>query len=316
MPQGDRMADDNPMNPAGWMAAMQKAQGDLMRQWSDLSAMWASQASAPGNAGTAPASGNTTQASADVAHRLMGQFEQYLGVTRSLWELLGKAASAAPEQRAQSFSEGLMTLQNQFSALFAPVMGASGAAANPWQGFGAAFGNLPGAPVQWPFSMAGAMPGWPASQPAAPWMSWPAALGPGREQQETWQRIATLGTRYTQAQASLATQWNQIITTALRDLGTKLTPRLQSGSAPGSMKEIYDLWVETAESAYSQAAHGAAFMSAQAELSNAMSQLRIAQRELIEEWARQFDLPTRAELNTLHQQMRQLTSALQKLGGL
>jgi BMFP domain-containing protein YqiC len=50
-------------------------------------------------------------------------------------------------------------------------------------------------------------------------------------------------------------------------------------------------------------------------LSNAMSQLRIAQREMFEEWARQFDLPTRAELNTLHQQVRQLTSALQKLNG-
>lgn len=306
------MANDNPMDPAGWMATMQKAQGDLMRQWSELSTTWAGQA-APANAGPAAAAGSS-QAGADVARRFMGQFEQYLGVTRSVWELLGKAASAAPEQRAQSFSDGLMALQNQFAAMFAPVMGA-GAVPNPWQGLGAAFGGLPGAAAQWPFSMPGAMPGWP-SQSAAPWMSWPAALGPAREQQETWQRLATLGSRYAQAQTSLATQWNQIITTALRDLGTKLTPRLQSGSMPASMKEIYDLWVETAEGAYSQAAHGAAFMSAQAELSNAMSQLRIAQRELFEEWARQFDLPTRAELNTLHQQMRQFTSALQKLGGL
>jgi class III poly(R)-hydroxyalkanoic acid synthase PhaE subunit len=313
------MANDNPMDPAGWMAAMQKAQGDLMRQWSDLSTAWAGQGT-PADAGPAAAAGSS-HAGADVARRFMGQFEQYLGVTRSVWELLGKAASAAPEQRGQSFSDGLMTLQNQFAAMFAPVMGA-GAAPNPWQGFGAAFGNLPGASAQWPFSMmsgsmmGGGMPGWPPSQPAAPWMSWPAALGPAREQQETLQRMATLGSRYAQAQASLATQWNQIITAALRDLGAKLSPRLQSGSMPSSMKEIYDLWVETAEGAYSQAAHGAAFMSAQAELSNAMSQLRIAQREMFEEWARQFDLPTRAELNTLHQQVRQFTSALQKLGGL
>lgn len=307
------MANENPMDPAGWMAAMQKAQGDLMRQWSELSSSWASQAP-PAMAGAGAAASG--QAGADVARRFMGQFEQYLGVTRSLWELLGKSASVAPEQRAQSFSDGLMSLQNQFAAMFAPFTG-TGAAANPWQGFGAAWGNFPGASAQSPFSMlGGAMPGWPPPQSAAPWMSWPAALGPAREQQETWQRMATLGSRYAQAQAALATQWNQIITTALRDLGNKLSPRLQSGAMPGSMKELYDLWVETAEAAYSQAAHGAAFMSAQAELSNAMSQLRIAQREMFEEWARQFDLPTRAELNTLHQQVRQLTSALQKLGGL
>ena len=310
------MANENPMDPAGWMAAMQKAQGDLMRQWNDLSSAWAGQAT-PANAGSAAA--GSSQAGADVARRFMGQFEQYLGVTRSLWELMGKSASVAPEQREQSFSDGLMSLQSQFAAMFAPFTGA-GAAPNPWQGFGAAFGNFPGAfpgaSAPGPFSMmGGAMPGWPPSQPGAPWMSWPAALGPAREQQETWQRMGTLGSRYAQAQASLATQWNQIITTALRDLGNKLSPRLQSGAMPGSMKEIYDLWVETAETAYSQAAHGAAFMSAQAELSNAMSQLRIAQREMFEEWARQFDLPTRAELNTLHQQVRQLTSALQKLNG-
>jgi BMFP domain-containing protein YqiC len=56
-------------------------------------------------------------------------------------------------------------------------------------------------------------------------------------------------------------------------------------------------------------------MQAQAELSNAMSEWRVAQREAYEHWARQFDLPTRAELNSLHQQVKQLTDALRKLGG-
>ena len=76
------------------------------------------------------------------------------------------------------------------------------------------------------------------------------------------------------------------------------------------MKEIYDLWVDSAESVYAQAARGAAFVQAQAELTNATSQLRSAQRELIEEWAKQFDLPTRAELNSIHQQLRDLKAAL------
>ena len=65
----------------------------------------------------------------------------------------------------------------------------------------------------------------------------------------------------------LAAQWNEIIGNGLRELGTRLAPRLQSGATPGSMKEIYDLWVESAESVYAKAAHGAAFMQAQAELS-------------------------------------------------
>ncbi len=76
------------------------------------------------------------------------------------------------------------------------------------------------------------------------------------------------------------------------------------------MKEIYDLWVEAAEGVYAQAARGSAFVQAQAEVTNALSQLRSAQRELVEEWTKQFDLPTRAELNSVHQQLRELKAAL------
>ena len=66
------------------------------------------------------------------------------------------------------------------------------------------------------------------------------------------------------------------------------------------------------ESVYAQAARSAAFVQAQAELTNATSQLRSAQRELLEEWAKQFDLPTRAELNSIHQQLRDLKAALHR----
>jgi class III poly(R)-hydroxyalkanoic acid synthase PhaE subunit len=108
----------------------------------------------------------------------------------------------------------------------------------------------------------------------------------------------------------VSAQWNEIIGKALRELGERLTPRLKSGSTPASMKEVYDLWVDSAESVYGQAARAGEFVQAQAELTNATSLLRTAQRELLEEWARQFDLPTRSELNSIHQQLRDLKAAL------
>jgi hypothetical protein len=58
------------------------------------------------------------------------------------------------------------------------------------------------------------------------------------------------------------------------------------------MKEVYDLWVDSAESVYGQAARAGEFVQAQAELTNATSLLRTAQRELLEEWARQFIFET------------------------
>jgi BMFP domain-containing protein YqiC len=260
---------------------MQKAQADLMRQWSEMNSAWLKSAGAAG-AAAAPAA----MPGAEVAQRLLGQFENYLGVTRALWELLGKSATAQePEKRTRLFNEGLAALQGQFTAMFAPAFAGTPGFASPFAGMG---GSAP------------------------PSFNWPA-LGPAREQQESWQKLAAIVARCTQAQAKLAGLWNEIIASALRELGGKMTPRLHSGAMPGSMKEIYDIWVESAEAAYSRAAHGAAFMQAQAELSNGLSQLRIAQREMLEEWARQFDLPTRAELNSLHQQVRQLAAELLKL---
>src|SRR5262249_13008118 len=128
----------------------------------------------------------------------------------------------------------------------------------------------------------------------------------------SWQRLMQLAARAAQAQMQVGTQWNDIIGRALRELSERVAPRLKSGAAPGSLKEIYDLWVDSAEGVYAQAARSAAFVQAQAELTNATSQLRSAQRELLEEWARQFDLPTRAELNSIHQQLRDLKAALHR----
>jgi hypothetical protein len=154
----------------------------------------------------------------------------------------------------------------------------------------------------------------PGAGGVPPWASIPA-LGPAREQQEAWQKLAQISARVAQAQLSLSNQWNEIIALALRELGSKIAPQLSSGATPASVKEVYDLWVNSAESAYAHVAHGAAFIQAQSELTNALSQLRIAQREVLEDFSRQFDLPTRAELNSIHQQLRELKAALHKSGG-
>ena len=302
------MASDT--NPTGdWATAMQKAQADLLRQWTDMSQSW-TRAAAPGaGAGAGAVPGTAPGASADgLARHFLQQCEQYLGVSRSLWDLVTRAATLGDaEQRSRAFTEGLGGLQQQFAGLWAttpfgaPAAAGMGAAAWPGAGsFGAGIQGFPG--------MAG-FPGMPGLPGAGGAFNMPS-LGPSREQQESWQRLMQLTARCAQAQMQVSGQWNDIIGKALRELAERVAPRIKSGAAPGSMKEIYDLWVDSAESVYAQAARGTAFVQAQAELTNSSSQLRSAQRELLEEWAKQFDLPTRAELNSIHQQLRDLKAAL------
>src|SRR5712675_908067 len=275
-----------------WSAALQKAQADMLRQWTEMSQAWAAAGSAGPGAPAAAANAAAPDGSPESLGRaFLQQCEQFLGVSGALWELLNRSAAMPdPDQRARQFTDGLAGLQQQFAGLWAAAPGAPPAMAFGMPGMGgmSGLGGLPG--------MGGAF-----NMPA---------LGPAREQQESWQRLMQLGARCAQAQLQLSGQWNDIIGWALRELGERLAPRLKEGAPPGSMKEVYDLWVESAEGVYAQAARGAAFVQAQAELTNALSQLRSAQREAVEEWTRQFDLPTRAELNSIHQQLRELKAAL------
>jgi class III poly(R)-hydroxyalkanoic acid synthase PhaE subunit len=320
------MAADHLPGANEWAAAVQKTQEQLMRQWTEMAGAWSKAAGgalhAPPVPPPIPPGGG-----ADVAQKFMAQFEQYLGVSRSLWDLLARTATVSePEQRTRIFNEGLQSLQQQFAGMWghtafgAPLGGAAmpfahgglgnlgsfgfpGAAGSAMPGFGALFGGAA------PFGFAP-----PAAGATPPWLSMPA-LGPAREQQETWQKLSQISARVGQAQMQLSAQWNEIIALALRELGTQITPKLGATTAPGSAKEIYDLWVNSAETAYARVAHGAAFIQAQSELTNALSELRIAQRELLEDFSRQFDLPTRAELNSIHQQLRELKAALHRSGG-
>lgn len=295
------MASDSNPDPLAWASAMQKSLGEMMKQWTELSSPWVG---APAG-GSGDAAATSAEAGAEFARRLATQFEQYLGISGALWELAGKAATAGDaEQRVRYFDDGLNALRQKLTGLWASTP----------------FG-VPPAGVATPFAFTSdgsnpfvAMGIWPGSAKEGAWFDLPA-LGLTREHQESWRRLAERTTRFAQAHVNLVAEWNDIIADGMRELGSRLEPRVRSGAAPGSMKEIYDLWVESAESVYASAAHGAKFMQAQAELTNAASQLRIAQRELIEEWSRQLDLPTRAELNALHQQIRELKSALHKLGG-
>ncbi len=289
-----------------WAAAMQKAQADLLRQWSEIGQAAMRAGAAPATPPAAAATGAPAEA---LARQFMQQCEQYLGVSRSLWDLLTRAAAVVdPEQRARVFTEGVGTLQQQFAQLWAAgSLGTSGAAGLAgWPGAGVFGAGLPG---MGGYPGVGGIPGM-SGFPGMGGVFGAPALGPAREQQESFQRLAQLGMRCAQAQMQVGAQWNDIIGKALRELGERLGPRLRSGATPASMKEVYELWVDSAENVYAQAARAGAFVQAQAELTNATSLLRSAQRELLEEWSRQFDLPTRSELNSIHQQLRELKAAL------
>lgn len=133
------------------------------------------------------------------------------------------------------------------------------------------------------------------------------ALGLTREYQESAARLVELSRQFQQRYAEFAQQ-NAIL---MQDAYQVLKKRLATGSpAAQSPAELYDEWIDCAEDAYAQAAHSEAFARLLAELCNISSAFKVERGKLTEHIARHLDMPSRAEVDTLHRQVRALKDAL------
>jgi class III poly(R)-hydroxyalkanoic acid synthase PhaE subunit len=193
-------------------------------------------------------------------------------------ELLDRAASAPPD-------EGTTT----------------GASADPWIDLAATWHRV-WAGVQ---SMGDA-----TAQGFAEALQQIPAVGLAREQTMAWREVADAQGACLRLESELRAVLTRIQSDALTLLEQRVRERRAAGKQIGSMRELYDLWVECSEQLYAKVAHSDEYCRLQGELGNAATHLRACQQRVIEHALRHFDLPTRSELNTLHRQVRELRERL------
>jgi class III poly(R)-hydroxyalkanoic acid synthase PhaE subunit len=102
-----------------------------------------------------------------------------------------------------------------------------------------------------------------------------------------------------------------MVEAAVRDRRAKQS----AGTVPGidDYRELYNLWVECGEKVFAQVAHSESYAKLQAQLGNAAIRLKARQQAVLERMLKQFDLPTRSELNTVHKQMREMRERIATL---
>jgi class III poly(R)-hydroxyalkanoic acid synthase PhaE subunit len=132
------------------------------------------------------------------------------------------------------------------------------------------------------------------------------ALGLSREYQETARRLVELGQQFHQRYTEFAQQ----NATVMQDAFHVMKKRVDL--PPKSPAELYDAWIDCAEDAYHQAAHSDSFARLLADLCNISSAMKVERGKLTEQLARHLDLPSRAEVDSLHRQVRALTAALHR----
>lgn len=135
-------------------------------------------------------------------------------------------------------------------------------------------------------------------------------LGVAREQAQAWRDLHAAQMECGRLSQELIAVLTRVQTEALSLLEQRVREREQAGRPVKDFRALYDLWVECGEHVYAQVAHSEPYCKLQAELGNATMKLRSRQQAVMEYALRQFDLPTRTELNTVHRQIRELRSRL------
>jgi class III poly(R)-hydroxyalkanoic acid synthase PhaE subunit len=132
-------------------------------------------------------------------------------------------------------------------------------------------------------------------------------LGWSRDYQGIVQRMLEIGCQFQLSYAEFLKQGAAISEQALQATRrrTAADPRLAS-----SPVAVYEAWIDSAEAAYAQAAHGEAFSRSLGELCNLLSAFKVERGKLLDTLARHLDIPSRAEVDSLHRQVRELNLAV------
>jgi class III poly(R)-hydroxyalkanoic acid synthase PhaE subunit len=131
-------------------------------------------------------------------------------------------------------------------------------------------------------------------------------LGLSREYQEIGGRLLDLGKQFQQRCGQLTQQSASIMQDALQILKKRIEARESLLTSPA---DLYDEWIECAEGCYAQAARGDDFARLFADLCNIASAIKVERGKWVERIARQLDLPSREEVDTLNRQVRLLAAA-------
>src|SRR5262249_23750231 len=134
----------------------------------------------------------------------------------------------------------------------------------------------------------------------------PLPLGPAAAQGKDAQRTLELLGLLARLQGELGTHWSEIASTAAQ----RFIARLRTMPAPPATLDealkLYEGWVSCAEEAYAATVHKPDFARLQSEIANTSAALLAEQHRHVDSMARAFGLPTRAEVDELYAQLKEL----------
>ena len=161
------------------------------------------------------------------------------------------------------------------------------------------------------------------SQSAAPWLHnmrseaastlGMPAFGFAREHQERLQALGQAQLRWQDALSDYNSLMAKTSQDAYARFESKLAEREEPGRQLGSVRALFDLWVDAAEEAYADIALSTEYRKAYGALVNAQMQLRASAQAIAEQASMQLGMPGRTELDSAHRKIAELERQLRRL---
>jgi polyhydroxyalkanoate synthase subunit PhaE len=123
-----------------------------------------------------------------------------------------------------------------------------------------------------------------------------------RKLQESFDAWVVWQMAYGEYNAVLSEMWN----TAFQKFTQDLLDKAEADEQITSVRELTLLWTRGAEQVFTENFRSEAYVLAQGKLLNASMEYRLHEREIIEEFLKTYDLPTRSELDEAHRRIYEL----------
>jgi len=138
-------------------------------------------------------------------------------------------------------------------------------------------------------------------------------LGYAREHDGDARELSRRWIAYEEAYGEYAAYCAETNRRAVERLREQLIEEFEQGRGPSSLRELYDAWVACSEDVYAERAGSDEYMLLHGRMVNALMAYKCQASMLIDRWAEALNMPTRAELDALHRQLKDVRRELQTL---
>jgi len=138
-------------------------------------------------------------------------------------------------------------------------------------------------------------------------------VGYTREHQESLQELSRQWLAYERAYGEYAAYCGETARRSLNRLRGRLAEEFEQGEGPATIRALYDTWVACSEETYGERAATAEYMQLHGRMVNALMAYRRQASKIMDQWAETVNLPTRQEVDVLHQKLKETRGELKAL---